>query len=263
MKSLKSSIIFLLIFLIVFLVLSYIFKNNSFLSSLLQNVAISACLATIVSIKMINQVLIKNDEEKKIKYNKVALFTIKTPLKRVLDNLVSFYIYGTEKKEKNDNLESFFDEEYYSVVKNLKFYFKTNHINLSTNEYMSIIECFSFYVNNLNINLENMIFKYNIYLESDLLDTIEKIINSELYSYFRNFKDFEKFEIARIEQIGNKDSVLSYGEASKSFREYIELIIKLIQKFNSLNSENRIIISNNIWQMPGAAFIPGQAKISK
>lgn len=211
--------------------------KSDFTNSFLLNFG-TGLLQTIILVILIERKLLKQEEENRQKMQTYALKSLSTNIYDQLGILITFI---TSSKIPIEEL----GKQYPSIKDLLK-------SNYSCESIKKTGFCFDYCdgaVSIKNIQNSNKIFKNNIidmlaiyssHLDDDLMDSISKILQNPFYNSFNDSI------ICKMLEDNPKHTYYFLEEKHQSIHEYINELIKVIEKYNTYNKKDKINIDINI-----------------
>lgn len=240
----------------------FINPENSFLKDFSLNLSVEI-IGIFLTIFLINKVIEIKDENERKKLEQIAFKQLKIPLGKHFRLLFNIYKASVISKPNLDinSMEDLFSNDYYSELKYFDFSKPAPSIVSMTWSYYLSQECEEF-----KGALDRTIDKYSQFLESDVIDLLERMINSGFLTH-----------ILRVQRLMEIDSTLGFSRQYNSFqiaefhsthldyldfrKAYIQDFTKLIDIFNSVVPDDRQIkYSDRLWDN-GVAPRIGSARI--
>ena len=251
---------------VVCFVISFHFKASSawiWIRDITINLG-AGIIVVILTIILIDNIISSNQEKERKKYQSVALQQLETPLVRQLYLL--FYIFKAsleiKPQKQYQNVRDLFDDDFFQHLVFFDFSKKAPIYGpvFGGTQWFDYIshECKEF-VDALNRTLG----KYSLYLDSEIVEIMEQIINSFFMSFVSKAPVMR--DIAKNE--GYKQGPCNFFNApgmGETVREYTDLFTRLVEHHNDLvTEEKKILIRMNDHELWRNDFVPiGSGRVS-
>jgi len=213
-------------------------QKVEWLSSYLSNIA-TGLIGSLIIILFIDRLLERERQKQGLRIMRVALNRLKAPIQRHMALLCEFYKAAALNKPSPlpSTFEEVFTDRYYTTISFLDFY-KDAPVKPKVNwfEY---------------VDLESRLFKdrlekvedmYSGFLEIDLIETLEGLVNSSFLKLLLNVKNYASIAAQHKKRI---DQVFS---GVRNFAElHVTLMMKLVKYHNS-RVDSPIALNKDFWR---------------
>ena len=174
------------IILIIFTIISFTFYFNVQDTSWIKDFSLNfstEVIGILLTVFLIDIIIKMKEERERIKRQEIGLKQLKVNLLNHLHLLFNIYKASVESKPNDLNMKAshFFDENYYQEIK---------YFDFSKNAPVTSNINWGYYLASKNekfkTGLNKTIDKYGIYLDSDGIDLMEKLINSNFINFISN-----------------------------------------------------------------------------
>lgn len=262
LRFLKDNLLMLSCFILIVLSIGcfkmyFIGDENSLAHELSLNI-VAEVIGILLTVFLIDAVIKKKDTNERKKRESIAFQQLKYPIERHLRLLFDMYKSSiTVRPNKSyDKVSYLFDEAYYSEIIFLDFSkrapiaFETTwfiHLSIETEKFKKAIE--------------KTLDKYSFYMESDVIDLMEKILDSSFIRFIITAPSI--YELDLIDGDQNNYNLFAWFNVIEDVRNYTRLILELVEHYNSKVSNDKKIndIINKFWDDDIAPYL-GDARIN-
>lgn len=233
--------ILLVIFSCIFLTTT---PNEEWLSSLSGNL-FAEIFGIFFTVAIIDRIIEANQEKTRRKFNQIAFQQLRIPLIHHFQLLFNMYKASVISKPSKiyANISDIFDDNYFDEIAFLDFLKPAPVI-----PEVLWINYLGFQFKEFKESLEKTIEKYSIYLQSDVIDLIEQLSNSNFVSFT---KQVVLLPIIDKEQGFERDYNFLEDQSMRDMvREHVNLFIILVEKHNQFAREEslKINITDELWR---------------
>lgn len=244
MKKYLRNVCYQLILLIIILILLY--DINPYSTNWLQAFSLNLMtniISMLLVVLLIDRVISINQENERIMRQKIAFQQLRLPLLHHFTLLFDIFKASVQvKPDKNyKNVSDLFDDMYFDQITFLDFS-KPSPLEPPTDWFNYLAQNCLDFKDNLNRTVE----KYSFFLDPDVIDLIEEIVNSPFIGFILmapRIPEWHRREgyTRRYEFFGGQGMI-------DLVKKYTELFVKLVEHYNqnALN-EKKIIMTNNLW----------------
>lgn len=243
-------ILFLMLFISIFFSAGCI-NNYSFLDADVCNVwleelsinliaEISGILLVLVSV---NKTVRENREREKTKFREIAFRPLKIVLQKQIYLFFEIFKAATKEKPEKEyrNLEDLFDDTYFDELKYLDI-LKPAPVLSPVGDKMDWLDYLVSECSNLTGALNRVVDRYALYLESELVDLMEKMADAAFIRFINSI-----WQAKQSNGLTSKGDLLFACE--EMLKEYAECLVRLVEIYNeNVPSDRRIIIDEKQWK---------------
>ena len=201
-------------------------------------------IGVLISVLFIDLVVSRHERAEKLKLRKIALRQLRIPMQRHLNLLFGIYkaSVAQEPEQKFDKPESLFCEDYFTQI--AYFDFSKEAPVVPKQQWMQYIQK---EVKNFNDSLSRTLEKYAIYLDSEVIDLLEKMINSSFLSFLQQIPNIRHTD--EIEGYIRKYVFFGAPGMRDMVEEYSKDFSRITEIYNSVVDSNQVVkFSEDIWR---------------
>jgi hypothetical protein len=214
-------------------------------------------IVVLLTALLIDAIINRKQEKERTRYELVSLQQLRIPLLHQFLLLFNIFKASVEIKPQTiyQNLPDLFDDNYFVQLAFFDFSKPAPTATpLQWIDYLSH-ECTKF-----RDALNRTVDKYSVYLDSETLDVIEQLINSNFISFILQIP-----AIREVDQRGGFRRNYNFfaGSGMRDIvREYTSLFLKLVEYYNQqVAQESRIVVTDDLWRNDVAPQV-GSARIN-
>lgn len=233
---------YLLLFVLAFLlsVLSFVYKNV-WIGAYFSNVA-AGLVGSLIIIFLVDKIIERNRKSERTKVVGIALKRLRIPLRRHMKLLCSIFKASTQSKPSSlpTAFHELFNDKYYEGIAFLDFSKESPEVPKK--------DWFTYLYNQtkwFKERIEQIIDTYAVFLDVALLDTLEKVVDSNFLSYVNQAKSVPEID----REFRLKRVYTMFNGVESLVREHVSTMMELIGHFNS-NSDSPIELTTiqGIWR---------------
>jgi hypothetical protein len=216
----------------------------------------SEIIGIILVIILIDRIIENIQEKQRKKRQLIAFKQLRIPLDHQFNLLLNIFKASVQEKPNKVyvNVSDVFDDTFYKEIE--YFDFSKSAPIVQQIDWFKYLEIeFIRFRDSLNRTLE----KYSLFLDSDVNDCIEELINSNMMSFILIVPSLKEIYIKR--GYHHTYNLLS-GAMVQTVKEYIDLFLKLIDYYNqNVQDRDQIKCGKNLWRNDVAPKI-GSSRIN-
>jgi hypothetical protein len=232
-----SILIILAVILSVLSLILFIYKVE-WLSGYISNTA-TGIIASLIIIFFIDKIIDRNKEKERLRIVKIALPRLRFPI--IWQMMLLCNIYKAAAQSKPSHLPTTFEETFTG-----DYYKEISFLDFSKEAPVAIkMDWFNYLNSEIKLfkeKLEQVTDTYSGFLDASLIDLLEKIIGSHFLLFLPHACMIPQVD----RQYGVKRIYTVLNGAEKIVKEYVSLMLELIEYYNS-NCETPILLSVGIW----------------
>jgi hypothetical protein len=224
--SLKWSYVVLITLTVLLSALSFQYQDE-WIGGFLSNTA-AGIVGSLIIIFSVEKIIDGNSKKERLRILKLALERLRKPIYSTMSLLVDIYIAASRNKPAivPSTFEDTFTENYFVEVSFLDYRKETNH-GIPVPRKVKTLDWFSYLYNTLGLiqkTIEKTIDMYAVYLDSELVEALEKVVNSGIMGTISLAWTLEEGRAPPWMDIDN------------DLREFVPVMLRLLELFNSYSS---------------------------
>ncbi len=245
MKKFLRNVCYELIFLIIIFILLY--YVNPYSTNWLQAFSLNLMtniISILLVVLLIDRVISINQENERIMRQKIAFQQLRLPLLHHFTLLFNIFKASVQvKPDKNyKNVSDLFDDMYFDQITFLDFS-RPAPVTPPTDWFNYLAQNCLEFKENLNRTVE----KYSFFLEPDVIDLIEEIVNSHFIAFILQAPRIPEWD--RREGYNRRYEFFGGQGMIDLIKEYTELFVKLVEHYNQYAlSDKKIIMTDDLWR---------------
>ena len=242
-KFLRDSYILLTLLALILLLLYYFNPGTTnWLKDFALNIT-TEIIGILLVVTLIDRAISINQESERKKVQKIAFQQLRIPLSHHFTLLFNIFKSSVQEKpnKKYANVSDLFDDIYFNEIAFFDFS-KPAPIIPPTDWFTHLSRESAKFKNDLNRTVE----KYSLYLDSDIIDLLEEIINSSFISFIIQVSSIPKID--EREGYSRQYNLFSGQGFHDLVEEHTTLFTKLIMYYNqNVSDEKKITMTDGLW----------------
>lgn len=247
-----------ILFFILYIIEVFLFQFSSRLSTWLGRLAATS-FGSYLTVILVDLSIKKKEERERTRVKRIALERLSGAVNSHIEHLANWYIVSIDEKPESvpESYTELFDDEYIEQVKRLDF--SKEYPTAGENRNPTWMEVSELRLDEFSEAVEDIIGKYGLYMDPEMIGTLQELGDSEIYSVPQS--DI----LQRDQQMGvNRDYNLLAGQNVDYYlAKHISLLLDVIEWYEE-DPELRLIPVQELdaWRDDTAPH-PSSAKLAK
>jgi len=244
------------------IILTLLFSSSKFIyeipgESWLQGLAITS-LGSYITAVLVDLSFRRKEEREKKRVKRIVLRQLSGIIHRHIDHLSNWYIGALYEYPKTipTKYSKLFDEEYIETVKKVDF--SENYPTAGPRDptWMAVS---NHHMNQFSEDINEIISKYSLYLNSDMIKTLQNLADSPITNIF----DSDMMEYDKRKGVKRDYNILNGGNVDIYLSEHLDLVLEVIEWFENDSKVDIISVEDlDAWR-DDVSPQAGSAKIEK